>query len=401
MVTDASLLVAYLRHRPGLTALNVLLVALATALLVASTLAVGQLERRLERDAAGVDLVVGAKGSPLQLILAGLYQVDVPPGNIPLASFRALEAERMVAQAIPLSLGDTFRGWRIVGTTVAYATLYGARPVRGALPARPMQAVLGSRVAAATGLDVGATFVGAHGLGEDGPEHADHVYAVTGVLGATGTVIDRLILTPLESVWIVHEGEPADEDERRALLEAREVTLALVRYATPLAAALLPRRLNAQPEWQAASPATEAARLFQLLEPLLVAVRALAALLLALAALSVFVALSQALADRQRELALMRLLGASPLRVFRLTLAEGVALAALGALAGLAIGHLGLHLVGQWLTPRGELPLTGLDFDMLELLWVGLAVAAGALAAVLPARRAARTPIALALAQTG
>jgi putative ABC transport system permease protein len=113
-----------------------------------------QLDQAFERDLAGIDVVVGAKGSPLQLILAGVFHIDVPPGNIPLAGVRELEQHPQVAQVIPLSLGDSLRGFRIVGTTPAYLAHYGARLAQGVWSA-PMQAVLGRRPRHRTGLKVG------------------------------------------------------------------------------------------------------------------------------------------------------------------------------------------------------------------------------------------------------
>ncbi|HYF57803.1 MAG TPA: ABC transporter permease [Burkholderiaceae bacterium] len=391
-MSTAGLLLASLRARPGATLLTVLLVALGLATATIVTLATTQLEARLERDARGVDLVVGAKGSRLQLVLAGVWHLDVPPGNVPLAAVDELRAMPGVAQAIPLALGDSFRGFRIVGTEPAFVELQRARLARGAPADAPMRAVLGADVAAATGLDVGARFAGTHGLAEGGAEHGEDAFTVSGVLAPTGGVVDRLILTPLESVWRVHEGEPADDEERRELEASREVTMVLVRYATPLAAATLPRRVDASDRLQAASPALEAARLFRLVGVGLDGARAFGALLLAMAALSVFVALFQALSDRRRELALMRLLGASPARLFGLLVGEGLATTALGAALGVALGHGAVELAGAWLAPRGELPLTGRDFATIEWAWIGGTLALGALAAAVPARLAARTP---------
>jgi putative ABC transport system permease protein len=422
-VSTARLLAAYLFARPLTTLLTVMLVALGIATAVIVTLVTGQMTQRLVRDSAGIDLVVGAKGSPLQLVLSGVHHLDVPPGNIPLAALGELRDNRLVAQAIPLSLGDSLQGFRIVGTEPAFLELHGARIAAGATFAAPMQAVLGARVAAATGLSVGATFAGGHGLGEGGPTHEGERYTVSGVLAATGGVIDRLVLTPLESVWLTHEvghaagaahseraaepaaGHDADHDhdhdhDHDADADAdREITMVLLRYATPLAAASLPRAINASDRLQAASPAFESARLFQLVGAGVDGIRAFGALLLATAALSVFVALFQALSDRRRELALMRLLGASPRRLFALLLGEGVALTAIGVVLGMAIGHGVLVLAGPWLAPRGELPLTGLDFDTMEWAWAGGALALGCLAALVPAWLAARTPLAGVLAE--
>jgi putative ABC transport system permease protein len=414
-VSTARLLRAYLLARPLTTLLTVMLVALGIATAVIVTLVTGQMTQRLVRDSAGIDLVVGAKGSPMQLVLAGVHHVDVPPGNIPLAALAELRANRLVAQAIPLSLGDSLQGFRIVGTEPAYLALHGARIAAGAPFSAPMQAVLGARVAAATKLSVGATFAGGHGLGEGGAAHEAERYTVSGVLAPTGGVIDRLVLTPLESVWLTHEaghaegaahpdreaGHPADHDaDHPADHDAdREITMVLLRYATPLAAASLPRAINASERLQAASPAFESARLFQLVGAGVDGIRAFGALLLATAALSVFVALFQALSDRRRELALMRLLGASPRRLFALLLGEGVALTAIGVALGMGIGHGVLALAGPWLAPRGELPLTGLDFDTMELAWAGGALALGCAAALVPAWLAARTPLAGVLAE--
>jgi putative ABC transport system permease protein len=384
---------AYLMARPLMTLLNVLLVALGIATVTVVTLATKQFESRLKRDAAGIDMVVGAKGSPLQLVLAGVYHLDVPPGNVPLAALQSLRANRLVAQAIPLALGDSLRGYRIVGTEQDFLALHRATIADGRIFGAPMEAVLGATVARATGLRTGSQFVGSHGLAPGGPEHEDDRYTVTGVLAPTGGVIDRLVLTPVESVWFVHEGEPEDDAERRILEAERELTMVLVRYATPLAAASLPRTINATPQLQAASPAFESARLFQLVGIGIDGIRAFGWLLLGMAALSIFVALVQALSDRQRELALMRLLGAAPSRLFALLLIEGMVLTALGVALGLAAGHLGLSLAGGWLAPRGELPLTGADFDTMEILYAAVAILLGALAALLPAWRASRTPV--------
>jgi putative ABC transport system permease protein len=390
---------AYLLARPLMTLLNVLLVALGIATVTVVTLATKQFESRLKRDAAGIDLVVGAKGSPLQLVLAGVYHLDVPPGNVPLAALQTLRANRLVAQAIPLALGDSLRGYRIVGTEPEFLALHRATIADGRIFDEPMQAVLGATVARDTGLRAGGQFVGNHGLAPGGPEHEDDRYTVTGVLAPTGGVIDRLVLTPVESVWFVHEGEPEDDAERRILEAERELTMVLVRYASPLAAASLPRTINATPQLQAASPAFESARLFQLVGIGIDGIRAFGWLLLGMAALSIFVALAQALSDRQRELALMRLLGAAPSRLFALLLIEGTVLTALGVALGLATGHLGLSLAGGWLAPRGELALTGADFDTMEIVYAAIAILLGALAALLPAWRASRTPVAATLSE--
>jgi putative ABC transport system permease protein len=468
-----------------MTLLTTLLVALGMATVVIVTLVTGQFDERLRRDAAGIDLVVGAKGSPLQLVLSGVYHLDVPPGNIALSALDELRANRLVAQAVPISLGDSFRGFRIVGTEPEFLAMHAARFSSGQVFSAPMQAVLGARVAAEAGLTTGAQFAGTHGMAAGGPTHGDETY--------TGGVIDRLVVTSTESIWQTHEhghGAPArpasvppkaqqpsvspdpapstsqsrtrpaeradgkhahahahahretkktapprsggssaahsapaaapsagaarsaeppadpghDHDRDHAHdaehAPAREVTMLLVRYASPLAAVSLPRAINASERLQAASPAFESARLVQLVGVGVDGLRAFGLLILGVAAGSVFVALFQALSDRRREMALMRLLGATPAHLFRLLLLEGLALTAIGVVVGLVLGHVTVEVAGRWLIPRGEWPLTGWVFDTIEWAWAAGALALGALASLWPAWRAARTGLADVLAET-
>lgn len=388
---------SYLRARPLQTALSLLLLALGVGTIVAALLVVSQLEDRMGRDARGIDLVVGAKGSPMQLILSGIYHLDAPTGNIPLAEAQALARHSLIKRAMPLALGDSWRGYRIVGAGVEYAAHYGGKPASGRFYEKPMEAVLGADVAARTGVGVGARVVGAHGIGGEGAEHEASPYEVVGVLGRTGSVLDRLVLTPIESVWRVHDHEekdPADEDD-----DEREVTVLLVQYASPLAAALLPRQINSQSELQAASPAYETARLFRIVGAGIEALRAFAAVLMLAAGLSVFIALYTALEERRYDLAVMRSLGASPGRLFGLLLLEGVALAFVGALLGLGLGHAFASALGIWLEAAQQPPVTGLAFRAEEAGILAIALAVGLVAALIPAWTAYRTDVARVLAR--
>src|SRR5687767_5647276 len=388
----ASLSASYLRARPLNTLLSVMLLALGVATIVLLILVVGQLEERMHRDARGIDLVVGAKGSPMQLILAGIYHLDAPTGNIPLTAARELEKNRFIRKAIPLALGDSWKGYRIVGAPKAYADLYGARLAGGRFDEKPMEAVLGAEVAARTGVGVGGRFAGAHGIGGDGAEHGKMQYTVAGVLARSNSVLDRLVLTSIESVWYVHEDEmaPADAQDRKAMEEDRQVTVILVQYASPLAAAMLPRQINAQSELQAGSPAYETARLFRIIGVGVEALRAFALVLILAAGLSVFIALYTALEERRYDLAVMRTLGASPARLFGLLLAEGLVLALAGALLGLALGHAMTSVLGAWLESQQQHPVTGLAFRVEELWVLVVALAVGLAASLIPAWRAYR-----------
>jgi putative ABC transport system permease protein len=399
----ATLSASYLRARPLNTVLSLGLLALGVATIVLLLLVVSQLEERMHRDARGIDLVVGAKGSPMQLILSGIYHVDAPTGNIPLAAAQELGKNRFMKKSIPLALGDSWKGYRIVGAPPSYPEHYGATLQSGRLHDKPMEAVLGAEVASRTGVAVGGTFTGVHGIGNEGGggEHAEHPYTVVGILSRTNSVLDRLVLTSIESVWKVHEEHqgPEDEADRKALEEAREVTVLLVQYASPLAAATLPRQINAQSELQAASPAYETARLFRIVGVGVEALRAFALVLIVAAGLSVFIALYNALEERRYELAVMRTLGASRAKLFGLLMTEGVVLSLLGAILGLVLGHLLAAALGAWLEAEHQYAVSGLEWLPEELWLVAVALGVGVLAALLPAWRAYRTEVSRTLAR--
>jgi putative ABC transport system permease protein len=476
------LALAYLRARPLNTLLNIFLLALGVAMIVVLMLFTRQMEERLQRDLKGIDLVVGAKGSPMQLILSSVYHLDIPTGNILLKDAEELRKHPQIKAAIPLALGDSYRGFRIVGTEHAYPNFYGAKLASGALWTKPLEATLGAEVAQTAQLKVGDRFTGAHGLGEGGGEHEEAPYTVVGVLAPTGTVVDRLLLTGVESVWRVHEhhgaassadgaaqveGEKHDAHEARAgdehkehashdehkehaehaeheeheelkehkersahgekheeqaalehehatppnanqqreitaspkTSQQREITALLVQYKSSFAAVGLPRFINSKSALQAASPAMESARLFQLVGFGVDTLRAFAGILIFSAALSVFIALTNALQERRYDLAVLRTLGAAPGKLLRLILTEGILLALAGALFGLLLGHLATEVLGRWLTTARQVEITGLTWLPQELWLIALALGVGLLASIVPALSAYRTDIAATLAK--
>jgi putative ABC transport system permease protein len=398
-VSPLRYVLAQLARRPLQTALSVLLLALGVATLVFVLLVQSQLARGLTRDAQGVDLVVGAKGSPLQLILSAVYHVDVPIGNVPHAALAQVRANRLVKTAIPVALGDNLRGFRIVGSEPALIAHYGGSVAQGTVWNDALQAVIGAEVARATGLGVGDRFHGAHGLAAAGPEHEEAEYSVVGVLGPTGTVLDRLVLTDLRSVWDLHADETPHPDARSGPEDQREVTAILVQYASPLAAAIVPRQINAEPNLMVAVPANEVARLFAVVGVGIDTMRAFAAILLGAALLALFVALMNALEERRYDIAILRLLGASRARVALLLLLEAWLLAAAALLVGVALALGAVAVVAHALAQARSFALSPFDWppDMAVVLLLALAVAT--VAALLPAWRASRMQVHDALAQ--
>ncbi|MBL8518479.1 MAG: FtsX-like permease family protein [Betaproteobacteria bacterium] len=433
------LVFAYLKHRPWLTLLNVLLLALGIATLTVMLLFAHQAEDRLRRDSKGVDLVIGAKGSPLQLILSTVYHIDVPNGNIKLADAETVLADPMVKRAIPLALGDSFQSFRIVGTGTAFLELQNAKLAEGVVWKQPLEAVLGAEAAKKTGLKIGARFIGSHGLGGGGEGHVHAPYTVTGILAPTGSVMDRLILTSVESVWKAHEYEtpkPALADLLKGVLArdpnvapkqesppaqakkddhdhhdhdghdhsahsepGKEVTAFLVQYASPLAVAVFPRMVQNTGALQAAQPAYETARLLSMMGFALDALRIFAGVLILASALGLFIALINALNERETDLALMRLLGASPARLAAQALAESMTLTLAGAILGLVLGHAATHLLGQWLEATRQVQMTGMLWLPEEWALIGGALVLGFLAALWPAWRISRQDVAPVLAR--
>ena len=384
----------YLWSRPLGAALNVLLLALGLASITFLLLVGHQLSRAFDRDLAGIDVVVGAKGSPMQLILSGLLHIEIPPGNVPLKAVRELEKHPLVASIIPISLGDNLRGFRIVGTSHAYLSHYQATLAQGQLWTQPMQVVVGATAARKLGLVLGNTFAGSHGLGAGGHLHGDSLYTVVGILAPGGSVLDRLILTDTASVWKVHEDYTAvDDDDRKIMEDEREITMALVQYKTPMAAMSFPRYVNTSTEMQAASPALEITRLLNMLGLGTDVLRAFAGVLLLTAGLSVFIALWSAVRERRGDLALLRMLGAPPGKVAALLLCEALWLGLLAAGLGLLLGQGFAAGLGWFLQLDNSLLIGGMVWPPELAVVPGIALLVSLGAALLPAFGAYRVSV--------
>ncbi|MDH5399107.1 MAG: ABC transporter permease [Cyclobacteriaceae bacterium] len=401
----------YISARPLNTLLNVFLFGLGVSIIVSLMLFAHQLENKLEKNISGIDLVVGAKGSPLQLILCNIFHLDFPTGNIPLAEAEKLAGTRFVKEAIPLALGDSHRGFRIVGTNKKYPALYGATLAQGVWWTKEMEVVVGANVARQMGWAPGDTFEGQHGLDAAGGHHEDQPYRVVGVMDPTGTAPDNLILTSVPGVWAVHgEGERTDSivAEKPSRLipgillaenESREITSLLIQYRNPMAVIQLPRIVNTQTPMQAASPAFETARLFSLLGSGLKVAHGLAYVIVFVAALSVFIALYNSMKDRRYDLAIMRAMGASRIKLFNSVVLEGMIISILGGTLGVLMGHGILEVIGLQLEEARKSGITGLFWINAELWIAAGALAIGGLSALIPALHVMRVDISKVLAE--
>ncbi len=417
--------------KPLATLLSIILLALGVGLIAFLLLLDKQTSEKFERNQGGVDLVLGAKGSPMQLILSSIYHIDNPTGNIPLKSARPFLNPKhpLVKMAVPLALGDSYKSYRIVGTSRDYLKVYNAEIDEGVLWEKNFEVTLGPKVAELTGLKIGDTFHSAHGLGDAIMEHEEHSFTVVGVLKKTNTVLDQLILTNIESVWASHadhdhapptahqEGEEHHHDHSddhdhahdhddhshdhahdahaETAEEDKEITSLLVFYRnkTDLRVLNLPNGINKNTDMQAANPAYETARLFEMMGTGERAFRFLAYAIVFVSALSVFISLFSSLKERRYELAIMRVMGGSRSKLFGLITLEGVLLAFGGAILGILLAHIGMEVLARYMQDAYQYSFTGFEFLSKELWLLLAATIIGFIAALIPAIQASRTDI--------
>lgn len=435
---DLSLALHAIGARKLVSLLSVLLTAFGfmTAFIVLQTGAA--IEARIARDSRVADIVIGAKGSPLQLVLSTVYHADIPTGNILYADAQKWMTHPQVRTAIPLALGDNWHGRRIVGTTRDYANAYGAALSAGDWWQKEFEAVAGAE----TGLAIGQTFAGAHGLAEGGHHHDDHLYTVTGILKPTHSILDRLILTSVESVLALHgqhhhhhddgdededddvgdehahndheehadahehteheaghhgdEDEDHDEDEEHVHAPA-EITALLVKARGPIAALNLPRSINRESALQAVSPALEMARLRGVFGIGSTSMAIMAGLLVGLAALSIFAGVAGSLDSRASDLAVLRALGYTRARLFGVIIAEGMMVTLGGLALGIACGIAAYSAIAARIDVLGGAPVLTLSPALAALCLAVLG--AGFAASLIPALRASQSDPARLLTQ--
>ncbi len=449
MITIIKLALARYLHKPMSTLLSIILFTIGVAVISLVLRSELYLQDNYKKNLAGIDLVVGAKGSPLQLILSSVLHVDAPNGNIPLEEVNKIKKNPLVKKTIPIALGDNYKGYRIVGTNVDYVDLYKAKLQEGNMFSKPLDAVIGSNVAKKAGIELNSNFVGVHGFIQGGHQHKEFQYTVTGVLKPTGTVMDDLILTPIESVWLVHshhhhhhEGEEECEEEHHEHHEEahheeehhehhhasideiqhkidneeelsaeelqiynehhgiltekehhpeKEITSLLVFYRNPLAAAKLPRMINENTSLQAAAPAIEFNRLISLLGYGITVLKILAWIIIIISGINIFIYLLNTINQSIHEIALLRTTGISRPKIFMLILVQGSLLSCFGWIAGIILSAV-IWQVMPW--------NNGLEFNIFtaemvknDLLLLVYCIVVAILAGLIPAIKIYKTKI--------
>ncbi len=368
------------------TALSLILLAFGVGMVSLLMLSEKQLRDTFERNIQDIDLVLGAKGSPLQLILANVYHVDAPTGNIRLADAEKVIRHPYIAEGIPLAYGDNYRGFRIVGSTLAYPHHYDATLKSGEWWKNPFEVVVGSKVAATDGLQVGDTFFSAHGLQDETDVHTDKTFVVAGIMEESRSVMDQLILCNIETIWQVHgdDGDVLDAD--------REITAVLLKKRNPLAVLTIPNVIR-ETNMQVALPSIEINRLTQNFGIGMNTLRMIAGLIMLLSFASIFISVYDSLLARRYELALMRTMGASPRGLYVSLLLEGGLLSLGGAILGLLLSRGGMVLLAQLVADKFRYDWESLGLLTAEGALVGLAIFVGLVAAAIPGISALRMDI--------
>ena len=335
-----------IKSKPLYTILSVFSLALGIVLLLGTQQLKSSFEFQRKNNLGEIDLVIGAKGSPLQLVLASVLHVDNPTGNILFREVKQITNSPLIKKAVPISYGDNYKGYRIVGTTNEFTTLYNAGLVKGTQIKNIFEVILGATVAEKLDLDIGDTFLSSHGLIENDIESHDEKYTVVGVLEQTDKVIDRLLLTSLESIWDAHDHDNEHhEHEHEEIEDDKEITSLLVSFKNPTAFLTFPRKINKQTNLQAALPIYELDRLYEYTGIGLKTITWIAYLILMLSGITIFISLYKIIKERAFDLALFRSFGASIYQLIKIVAFEGLIILLLAFVLALIILKIGLEYV--------------------------------------------------------
>lgn len=429
-----TLALASIRSRPLQATLCVMAVSIGIALLCAIFLLSQSVQSGFLRNAQNINMVVGAKGSPLQLVLSSVYHADIPQGNISLQDYEKIERSSGVERAIPLVMGDNYRGWRMIGSVPGYINLYGGKIGKGRMFHEGFETVAGAR----TGLNVGDQFAVSHGFSADSRDvHDENLYTVTGVLEATGTVLDKVLVTSIKSVQDLHhnheynesdtdhdheehhehdqtqghdqEHENHDEHNHGETVSHKnktqtgqvenspenQITAVFVDVKSPIALMNLPRQLNASPNLTVAVPSYEIARLTKNLGIGKKVVMIVGGIVTILSALILLASLLSGLSLRRYDLAILRVLGATQAQLSATIIAESVILSLIGAFIGVIIGHSIAYFVVISTDSLNGLVIANdvLMPQFLDVKLMAIGIIVGVIAAIVPSISAARTQI--------
>lgn len=388
-------------------------IALSTAVLLSVERIRLDARQSFTQSVSGVDLVVGARTGGVQLMLYSVFHVGQASNNIDWTSFAALAAHPAVAWAVPLSLGDSHRGFAVLGTRAEYFQRfhYGDdKPLRfraGQGFAGVFETVVGSEVAARLGYRVGDSITLSHGIGNQGlTEHADKPFRIVGILETTGTAVDRTVHISLEAMTALHldwvAGAPVpgltipQAYVEKFDLRPREITAALIGLKSRADVFRMQRFVN---EFRgepllAVMPGVALDELWQTIGMVERALFAVSALVIVVGFCGLVSTLLAGLNERRRELAILRALGAGPRDVFLMLAVEGLLVTAAGSLLGVAVLFAGTSLGAGWLLEHLGVVISPRLLSGAELELLAAVVLTGSLASLVPGWRAWRMSLA-------
>ena len=390
-------------HKPVGTVLSIVLLTLAVGIISILIHVNASIENQMNNNLKGIDMVVGAKGSPLQLILSSVYHVDSPTGNISLADANSITRNRMVKNSTKLSFGDNYKGFKIVGTEKNFLELYKCDVEDGRIWKKSLEAVVGNKVAEILELKIGDEFTSSHGLGDYGESHEDSVFKVVGILKTSNSVADQLILTSLESVWDIHKEHNHDHDEEHDQdhdeehdqdhdeehehgEDSKEITSILVKFDSPMNIISFPRYINEETNMQAAVPSYEISRLFKIFGIGFETLTNLAYLIMFVSGLSLFLNLLNSLKERKYEMALIRTIGGTKVQTSLMLFYESIILCIIGFVGGIILSRIGIfvtsNLLEESLNYSISIPILLSNQEILLLIF---SISIGILACVIPA----------------
>jgi putative ABC transport system permease protein len=361
-----------IKSKPLYTFLSVFIASLSIALLLGTQQLKRSFENQIENNLGKIDVVVGAKGSPLQLVLASVLHLDNPTGNISYKEALKIIKNPLIKSAIPISYGDNYKGYRIVGTTHEYTVLYNAELQKGHRVENAMEVILGNSVAQKLNLKIGDTLLSAHGLLENSIEEHDAVLTVVGILKPTQKVIDRLILTNLQSVWDVHNHERKENHEGHDyhdIQDEKEITSLLIRFKSPRGLLTFPRRINERTNMQAALPKYELHKLYEYTSVGFKTISLIAYLILVISCITLFISLYKMVKERAFDLAILRTYGASNFQLIKMVFYEGFIVVFSSFLLGFLLLKIGLRFALYFMKSNNQQNiLTALSFqDVLQI----------------------------------
>jgi len=364
-------------------ALLVLGVGIISLLLQLNTLIKDQMDNNLR----GIDMVVGAKGSPLQLILSSVYHIDSPTGNISLAEAETISNNRMVGSSIKILYGDNYKGFRIVGAEKKFIELYKGVIKEGKDWDNPYEVLVGSKVYEKLKINLGDELISSHGLRETGQSHDEGTFKIVGLLKPSNSVIDQLIITSPQSVWDIHETHDHDEHENENEHEHdnREITAMLIKFKSPMNIIQFPRQINENTNLQAAVPSYEISRLFKLFGFGIETLSYLAYLIIIVSGFSLFINLFNSMRERKYEMALIRTLGASRFQLSTMIIFESLVLTISGFILGLLFSRFGVMFVSSLMEESINYNLNSLKILNEEYWLLGLSVLIGVVSSLIPA----------------